>query len=64
MTEGKVTAFMRTMQKVKFGRGQVVFEEGTIPEAVYIVQKGSFELVKKLSNPDVRRSTALNESLD
>ena len=52
------------MEKVKFGRGQVVFEEGTIPEAVYIVQKGSFELVKKLSNPDVRRSTALNMSQD
>ena len=49
MTEGKVTAFMRTMEKLKFGRGQVVFEEGSVPEAVYIVHKGSFELVKKLS---------------
>ena len=64
MTDGKVVKMLQTMRKVKFTHSQVVFEEGTIPEAVYIVLKGTFEFVRKLDQPDLRKSTQLNEMLN
>ena len=37
MTDGKILAFMDDMSKIKLTKDQVVFDEGKIPEAVYII---------------------------
>ena len=47
------------MNKVKYERGQVVYSEGKVAENVYILVKGSFEVVKKLKHEDMRKQAEL-----
>ena len=37
---------------MKFSRGQTVYQEGQPANAIYIVNKGEFELAKKLPRAD------------
>ena len=59
LTYGKVLSLLWEMTKVKYERGQVVYSEGKVAENVYILVKGSFEVVKKLKHEDKRKQAEL-----
>ena len=44
----KLANFTYLLTKLKFKRGQVVYREGDSTDAVYMVQKGQFELSRQL----------------
>ena len=59
LTYGKVLSLFWQMHRVKYERGQVIYNEGKIADKVYILFKGSFELVKKLAREDKRKQAYL-----
>ena len=62
LTFGKVLSLLWSMNKVKYERGQVIYSEGKVAENVYILVKGSFEVVKKLKHEDKRKQAELQLS--
>ena len=59
LTYGKVLSLFWQMTKVKIERGQIIYTEGKPADKVYILYKGSCEMVKKLKHEDKRKQTYL-----
>lgn len=47
-----ISRYANYLSKVKFLRGQTVYNEGDAANFVYIVQKGEFEVIKRLPKGD------------
>jgi len=54
LTSRQMGRLMQAMQKRTYQSGEVLFQEGQVGKAVFIIESGRVELSRKLGNGDVR----------